>query len=321
MFFVVGRGRSGTTLLKALLDAHPSISVAPEALFIMNVARAYRTGSWNERRVRRFSRDVFLEDRMRRWGVTREELERRWLALPPDATFARRCAEVYEAHADRNGKRAGRLLGDKNPHYGLFAHELAEIFPRARFVHLVRDYRDNVLSYRNVPFDLSNNAALAYRWKHYNSMVMEAARRHPDRFHRISFEELVTAPATTLDRLCRFLGVESAEASLPDARSETSDVPPWHRHLGGPIDAGLAGRWQQELSAREVATIERICQPLGAHLGYAPASSPMHGTPALFGVASGWAVTALEKVLFRFPIALRVLVIRSYRRATGNVIR
>src|SRR5437016_2231279 len=99
LFFLVGRGRSGTELLRAILDAHNGISVAPEALFILNLARTYGRRAWSERRVHDFARHLFLDDRMRLWDVTRQQLETTWNALPAEATFARRCAEVYEAHA------------------------------------------------------------------------------------------------------------------------------------------------------------------------------------------------------------------------------
>lgn len=316
MFFLIGRGRSGTTLLQGILDAHPSVSVAPEALFIMNLALAYRGG-----RTKGFTRDVFLEERMRRWAVKREDIEQRQLALPSDASFARRCAEVYEAQADAAKKDVGRLLGDKNPHYALFVDELMELFPRAKFVHLVRDYRDNVLSYRNVPFDLSNVAALADRWNDYNARIVAAAKRSPGRFHRVRFEDLVADPASTLRDICGFLGVAWDEKYLERNRNDR-EVPEWHRHLAKPIDANLAGRWQNSFSPKQVAIMDRICQPLGRELGYEAASPATRlGLAARAGAAYGSAVTQLERLLFRFPLFLRAGIIKVYRRQTGNVIR
>src|SRR5258708_18872438 len=115
MFFLVGRSRSGTELLRNFLDAHDGISVAPEALFILILARAYKGRTWSDRRIHRFAKYLFLEDRMRLWNVTRENLETIWKTLPSDASFARRCAEVYEANTRASGKTAGSLLRDKNP--------------------------------------------------------------------------------------------------------------------------------------------------------------------------------------------------------------
>ncbi len=322
MFFLVGRGRSGTELMRAILNAHVGISVAPEALFILSLCRAYGRGKWTERRVRRFAHHVFMHDRMRLWKATREHLETRWSALPSEASFARRCAEVYEAHATAMGKNEQRLLGDKNPGFSLFVRKLMDIFPRAKFVHVVRDYRDNVLSFRNVPFDLASVAALAYRWNDYNRAILEAAERAPGRFHRMRYEDLVESPIPVLESLCRFLGVESDAAMLSaHEREKDPSAPAWHLHLKHPIDSARAGRWRQSFSPKELATLDAICQPLGSRLGYAPATTGLSRRAWGSGMAWGWAVTRLEGLLFRLPVAAQTSVIRTYRHLTGTVVR
>lgn len=321
MFFLVGRGRSGTTLLKSILDAHPSLSVAPEGLFVMNLWRSYRRGAWTPERIRRFAKHLYLERRMRRWSIDRDELEERWLGMG-DPTFARLCAEVYELHADRTAKAPGRLLGDKNPHYGLFVRELRAVFPHARFVHVVRDYRDNVASYLNVPFDVKSPAALAYRWNRYNAAVLDAAAETPGKFHRLRFEDLVHAPGPTLEALCNFLNVEMHPAMLENREAGSVQGLEWHRNVGKPIDAGLAGQWREKLTPGQVAAADRICQPFAAQFGYAPSEhAGLKAGLGAAGAAIGWGVTALERQVFQLPISVQALVINAYRRLTGNVIR
>ena len=321
MFFLVGRGRSGTTLLKSILDAHPAVSVAPEGLFVMNLWRSYRRGSWTPARVRRFAKHLFLERRMRRWSIDAEGLEKRLLEIG-DPTFARLCAEVYELHADNTAKAPGRLLGDKNPHYTLFVRELRAVFPQARFIHVVRDYRDNVASYLNVPFDVKSPAALAHRWVRYNTAVLDAAAEAPERFHRLRFEDLVRAPGPALQALCDFLGVEMHPAMLDSREAGNVQGLEWHRNVGKPIDAALAGQWHTALTPGQVATLDRICQPFAGTFGYEPVETP--GATASRGVAGaalGWGVTALERQVFKLPVPVQALVINTYRRLTGNVIR
>jgi hypothetical protein len=321
MFFLVGRGRSGTTLLKSILDAHPSISVAPEGLFVMNLYRSYRRGAWTPMRMRRFAGHLFLERRMRRWSLDRDELEERWLQTD-DPTFARLCANVYEMHTDRTEKASKRLLGDKNPHYALFVRELGAIFPRARFVHVVRDYRDNVASYLNVPFDVKSPAALAHRWIHYNSAILDAAAREPARFHRLRFEDLVSTPGPTLQSLCDFLGIAMDPAMMGSRDTGSVDGLEWHRHVGKPITAELAGQWSRHLTRDQAATLDRICQPFAMQFGYAPAElGGAKGRRGPAGAAIGWSVTALERQVFKLPISVQALLINTYRRLTGNVIR
>ena len=319
MFFLVGRGRSGTTLLKSILDAHPSLSVAPEGLFVMNLHRSYRRRAWTANRIRRFSHHLFLERRLRRWSIDPEGLEQRLLAID-EPTFARLCAEVYELHADRTGKVPGRLLGDKNPPYALFVAELREVFPRARFVHVVRDYRDNVASYLNVPFDVKSPAALAHRWVHYNAAVLDAAAETPDAFHRVRFEDLVSAPVATLESLCTFLGVGMHPEMLRTYESAGGHGAEWHRNIGKPIDARLAGQWREKLTPGQVSALDRICQPFAATLGYEPAEPIVaKGSRVSTGAAIGWGVTALERQVFKLPVSVQALLINTYRRLTGTL--
>ena len=322
MFFIVGRGRSGSTLLARMLDAHPRIVVAEEALFVMSLAPRYARGAWSERRILKMSRDIWREERMRRWGLDRHALEQRLIGLAPYATFSRLCAEVYAASAEARGRGVAVLLGDKNPHYALFVPELAALFPEARFLHLLRDYRDNVLSYRGVAFDISSVGGLAYRWRRYNETILRSELAEPSRFLRVHFEELVAAPATQLARICEFLGVDYASEMLRSHEAPRRAELPWHVNVAGPPDPNLTQKWKSAMSARQLAYADAVCQPLAAQLGYAAtgAVSAARRLTAMPGVAWGWCVTAAERLLFRLPLGWRARVIRCYRRSTGNAI-
>lgn len=322
MFFLLGRGRSGTTLLKSLLDAHPSISVAPEALFVMNLYHHYGRAEWTDERIEGFSRHVFLERRLRRWSVERDQLVARWRAMKDCARFADLVSEAYELHADATGKNEGRFLGDKNPRYSLCAAELRAIFPRAKFVHMVRDYRDNVLSFLHVPFDLKSPVALAHRWVRYNAAILGAARLAPDAFHLLRFEDLLSAPVPTLTALCRFLGVEMDPRMLDARDPESGYGVAWHRHVSSSIDPALAGQWRRNLDTRQVEEIDRICQPFAAQFGYEPARPTRRRSFGISsGAAIGWGLTTLERHAFRLPVGVQTLINNAYRRFTGNLIR
>ena len=323
MFFILGRGRSGTTLLSRLLDAHPAIAVAPESLFVMNLYRRYRRGGWTERRIRAFSRDMWLEERMRRWRLDRAKVEERLLALVGEADFSRLCTEVYAAGAEARGKRGAVLLGDKNPGYSLFGKELAALFRRSRFIHLVRDYRDNVLSFQSVQFDLSSVSALAYRWLYFNRCIAQAARRFPRRFFTLRFEDLINEPRVWLERLCQFLGIPFSSQMLDSSQGREVEARlPWHPHLGSPLDPAQAGKWRTAMSVKDGRRADWVCQPFAAGFGYEPSESDGELGPiaASLGMVWGRLVSVAERLLFRLPVRLRTRIIHGYRIATGNKI-
>lgn len=319
MLFLVGRGRSGTTLLKAMLDAHPEVCVAPEALFVMNVHRRYGHGPWDAARVEAFARDIWLERKLRTWELDPDALTERLRAVE-DPSFASLCRAVYEEHARRQGKPHPRWVGDKNPHHALFVPELMAAFPEARFVHIVRDYRDNILSYQAVRFDLSATGALAYRWRRYNEAVLAAARDAPERFLRLRYEDLAAEPQKALERLCDFLGIAFDPAMLRFHESHRNEARAWHAGLAAPVDAARVERWRAAMPPGRVAVAERVCGALGERLGY-PRSGARgrSGVAAAWGVVAGGGAIALERALFTFPMGLRSRLIAYYRAATGSL--
>jgi hypothetical protein len=323
MFFIVGRGRSGTTLLVRLLDAHPAIAVAPESLFILYLKRKYQNAGWRDpEAIRHFARDLWKEERMRRWQLDPGALEKRLLAVEnPD--FATLCAEVYRANAEVRDSGEALLLGDKNPHYALFVEELAALFPAARFLYLTRFYPANILSYRKVRFDLSSVSALAERWRRYNQGVWQVARRLPERFLQVRYEELVENPQGQLETICRFLGVPFTPEMLADSAAVKENLPEWHRNLSQAPDPQHRDKWRRELTPKQLRLADAVCQPLGRELGYSAAGEerliPL--LQALPGVVWASIITFLERSLFWMPLDLRARLIRLYRISTGNRIR
>lgn len=328
LVFIVGRGRSGTTLLSRMLRRHPAIEVAPEGFFVMNLRGRYGRGVLDARRIAGFCRDLLLENRMTTWQLDAADVARR-LSAGPAPDFATACARVYESYASRtSGRPDVRWVGDKNPHYALFTGRLARIFPDARFVHIVRDPRDNVLSYRSVPFDVKDTGALAYRYRRYNEEILAVAARHPGRFHHLRYEDLLATPEAALTGICRSLSLpydasmlrfhEQAQAGFYGQGSH------WFDKLVRPLDAGQADKWRTQMEPADIATVEATCAPLMARFGYAPSGAEAGGAAGLprrlWGGAYGRASVEAEKLLFgAVPAELRTWAINTYRKRTGRV--
>lgn len=320
MFFIVGRGRSGTTLLNRLLNAHSTVSVAPESLFIMNTFYKYRDKLWNKSTIDSFSKDIWQERRMQEWNINQEDL-RLWLHEHClDTSFSYACKLVYANHALHSNKPHATLFGDKNPHYSLFTSQLAGLYPKSKFIYLVRDYRDNIASYRNVSFDSNNIATLAYRWRFYNKCVTDTAQKYPDRFLTIRYEDLTADPESTLSEICSFLGIPFESSMLAQSQETSHSQVAWHKNLDTPVNNQQTNKWKQALTIKQSGSADTICQPLAQSFQYQPASTPM---PALcatdrLGILQGYFLTKLEISLFHIPITLRSYIIRLYRFLNGT---
>lgn len=315
--FIVGRGRSGTTLLKSMLDRHPDISIAPESLFVVNTHSKYGRLAFEDDVAWKFYNDIWLEGRLQNWHLDREKLKESLLKDVEIASFSEQCRKVYLEYARQNGKIGVTIIGDKNPHHALFLQELHDIFPDARFVHIVRDFRDNVLSYQSVGFDMRNTAALAYRWVIYNRNILKFISKRPGRAIQLRFEDLVLDPVNQLKNICDFLAVEYTDEMLEVDGNDNIHAQDWHKNVSRPPDKNLIYQWKARMSKVDLAISERIAGQMGERFGYASTHSEGKlSISARLWCASAWLYTLSEKLLFLLPLKFRSSVIRYYRKKT-----
>ena len=317
LFFITGRGRSGTWLLQSILDTHPNICVTPEALFIIHLYGKYiNTKKWTAERKTAFIRDLFSEEKLKDWWQSTPEAVHNLLqTYPPESRFSELCKAIYYEYAQRNDKQNAVLLGDKNPEYSLYIKRLSQLYPKSKFVHLVRDPRANVLSYQNVDFDVDDVAALAHRWKKYNECVLAWQREIPDRILVISYEKLLTDTQATLECICVFLGVDFMP-SLLEFYKHSKNVFDWNKKITDPIDPKKATAWQGNIQPEDEACIFKIAGAVAADFGYTTTLKPKLTTKNRFGLFLGQLTFFLEKLLFKLPLKWRSAILRVYRHRT-----
>jgi hypothetical protein len=209
--FIVGVPRSGTTMLRLMLDAHPLLAIPPETYFVTNLIEAAGEGADAGELA-----DVLVGHR--RWpdlALDADELRRRYEALPrPSAGDAIRT--VFAMYAARQGKSR---WGDKTPAYLTNIAEIGAALPEARFVHIIRDGRDVALSILRMPErdrpmrNPRDAGAVATRWSRRIARAREQAEGLPH-YLELRYEELVTKPEPVLRRVCEFAELEFAEAML-----------------------------------------------------------------------------------------------------------
>ena len=286
----------------------------------MYLYRRYRRGAWDEARVRAFARDLWFESRMQLWGLDRGEVERALLARGARDGLGGLCEEVFACHARGRDRVDASVLGDKNPGYSLFVPELREVFPSARFIHVVRNPRDNVHSFSRVPFDANDTATLAYRWNHYNKAILRASRCFPASFLRVRYEDLVESPEAELGRLCRFLGVQFVPEMLVGRLA--TPAPSWHPHRNKPVLESLAGFWRHEMSPKDVELVDRICGPLARELGYEIDRPKVRIRPlarVVRGALMAGLLAQLERLVFHLPPREMSLIIDAYRARSASL--
>jgi Sulfotransferase family len=247
-FFLVGNDRSGTTMLRLVLD-RGDVAIPSESMFLADFAPLRHRGGLEDReRAERFLREVWTHPRVRAWGLGPH---------PPPLPAGLGHAEAYRfcveapflAYARREEKPR---WADKTPYYLHCVDELLAVWPEARFVVLVRDGRDVALSILNVPFGATNVWAAGRAWAAGIRLGLEAARRHPGRVLSVRHEDLVTEPETRVRGICEFLGLQFRPDMLAIEQTDPSkiveDQSAWFTNVWAGINASGAGRWRRELS-------------------------------------------------------------------------
>ena len=205
---VLGVRRSGTTLLRVMLDRNPELAVPDESYFIPQLARRHRGP---------VDPDAFVDDlrrlpTLREWEVPATRCAAR---LRPGMTAGEAIARRLRGRTRR--ERGKARWGDKTPIYMQYLPILERLFPDARYVHLVRDGRDAALSFLSVPEGIMTRAGptrgtprgFACQWATEVRAARELGRRvGTARYLELRYEELVAEPeARARARICAFAGL------------------------------------------------------------------------------------------------------------------
>ncbi len=296
--FIVGVPRSGTTMLRLMLDAHPQMAIPPETYFVTNLIEAANGGADATRLA-----NVLVGHR--RWAdldLDEAELRERFGRLGSKPTGGDAIRAVFGLYAERRGKTR---WGDKTPAYLTNIGEIGAAVEEARFVPLIRDGRDVALSIlampeRDRPMRAPDTVDLvATRWRKRIGRARRQAEQLPH-YIELRYENLVTDPEPALRRVCELCELEFVPEMLEYHRgargrleemnrdlSERNDLPHQpaegritpHALASEPPRRNRIGAWKREMSAADVAAFEREAGELLTELGYPTSKEPTPPAP------------------------------------------
>ncbi len=282
--FVVGLTRSGTTLLRMMLDAHSELAVPPETHFVPELIKAAREdGATPEQMLKPLVANRTWSD----FGIADEQMLARFAAVgsgePGDAVRA-----FFEAYAERQGKPR---WGDKTPAYMLRVTLIGRALPEAKFVHLIRDGRDVALSQTARAInEQPPPTEQAARWvKRIGKSREQAEKLGGGRYMEARYEDLVRDPDPTLRRICEFLDLEFDPAMLTyyeRAAERLQEMAGALRQVGGhaeqeagyridnhkpttePPDPSKLDKWRREMAPEDLAAYEGVAGEMLRELDY-----------------------------------------------------
>ena len=210
--FVVGVGRSGTTLLRMMLDSHPELAIPPETHFLNPLIQASGRLRFNARTATR----EIVHDERRRWndfGLTEDDLLVSMQAVERFNT-ADAMRAFYRAYAEKHGKLR---WGDKTPDYIRKMRKLQKTLPEARFIHVIRDGRDAGLSQNARIIKRGKDPVpareMARRWRK-RIVKSRVDAEEVEHYLEIRYEDLVADTENALRRVCEHIELDFDPAML-----------------------------------------------------------------------------------------------------------
>lgn len=290
-FFIVGAGRSGTTLLRLILTGHSRLHSPPETWFLRDLVRQFPlTGALTQPQRERAVAAMVGHERWPDLGLDADDVTRAVAALAAGAGLRDVIGLVYTRLLAGSGKQR---LGDKTPHYFEILPELATLFPDAVFIYLVRDGHDVAISWIDAGWERYYEHG--FEWPRAMACLHRDRRAYPDRVLQVHYEDLVQRAEDTVRRICDFLG-EDFEPAMLDWRARVDQVAARDRHLHGrlmqPLSGDAVGAWRRRLSAAECFAMEAWLHRALREGGYALRFDAHGWMPAFRVVASGLWVLA-----------------------------
>lgn len=315
--FIGGHPKSGTSLVRSLLDGHPQLVVYPEESVFF---RRYlpRVNGLDHAGQLRLAEETLLH--IFTWNNSAPPpsqagfLDRDYSAIPFDRVRAamtgllerygvRHPGDILSAAVLAYGEVSGHWQPtaqrwvEKSPYNEFYAPQIFAWWPEARVVHVLRDPRDNYASYRRKHSSWGAEF-FASNWRRSTQAGFDnQAQFGENRYLLLRYEELVRTPEQALQQLCAFLDIENHPAlTQPTRAGQDWEGNSMFAQVFKGISAAPTGRWTESLLAREAAMIEWIARPQMAAAGYALSANANLGGIAR---ASLWPLTRRFNALLR----------------------
>jgi len=267
--FIGGCDRSGTTLLGALLGGSPEAVTTPESQFLSELypgTPERLTSRLVEMIIERLSRHW----RLMIWGIPNIKYRLKSVVNKKNCTYSDIITAIVRLYAAETGKHEAKTWIDHTPSNLLYAHRLLEMFPSAKFIHIVRDGRGVAESFLKLPWGPNTTYSAADFWVSKVGIGVTAEMWLQDKkIIRVYYEDLLKYPEITLKKVCNFLNIEYTPNM---AEGGCFCVPRYtrrqHSLIGMRPTAEKIDSWKVFLTRREIELFEARSGDVLTYMGY-----------------------------------------------------
>jgi len=246
-----------------MIGAHSKCICTPESQF---KTRALRQSSRGDRVDIRTAFHLIKADwRFKIWSLDIDSVPYDELHSHQDLIL-----RIVKAYGETFGKPDAGIWVDHTPSNVKNAATLLELFPGAKFIHIVRDGRAVASSIMPLDWGANTINSAARSWvKRLSQYLAAESSLGSERISRVRFEDLVLEPETTLKSICSFLDigyqsqmVKGGGLKVPQYTSKQ------HSLIGKGPDPKEVSAWEKELTPRQIEIFESTAGELLVSLGY-----------------------------------------------------
>ena len=265
--FILGVQRSGTTLLRLILNSHPNIAIPEEAAFLRPIMKKKYICDeipWTDlKRIYNYLKD---SPHYALWNYDSSKFLN-WFKKQSSISLREFIINLFMSYAESEGKIR---WGDKTPSLFRKVDLLYQLFPEAKFIHIVRDGRDVFDSRRRMDSNKDNSPVMAIEWCykiHKIETFFESLP--PSNKYTLRYEDLLINPEETLEKLCEFMQIEYEPQMIDFYKKSKYYIGSHHSKLiFRPITSENLQKWKINLSGQEIKVFDLIAKRYLKKYGY-----------------------------------------------------
>jgi hypothetical protein len=342
MAFIIGMGRSGTTLLTNMFNSNPQVVSTPENEFIVFAHQSYLNKDFNKKEVAGSFIELLSYDYSKVISVWQPSAKlKNDIAELHEKTFGNVCKLVYLnypfAGKDKNDIRC---IVDKNPVYSLYLSKLQQVYPKAKYIVLTRDHRDNILSRKKYSDSKRSIYEFAVSWNYYYERIFADLKKYDLDHYLVRYEDLVADPVATLKGLCKYLEIDYSDSMLEfqdlskkikaHVKENADDtvyekVSRMHSNLDNNVNLKRVNAYKNELSEEEIGSINYVCAAYALKFGYLNKEEAEKIKPKLSWILNKMkyeliirAYYSMKEMYYKMPVSFRIKGLKKLRKEPLN---
>jgi len=268
--FITGCPRSGTTMLASMIGNEASSVVTPESDFFIDFVYKFLQNKSQKSNILEYLNFLKSNYRFKQWYIDENNINHssESINFSDYKILIENTVHLYvKEHLNTLSHELTRV--DHTPSSILNFEILNELFPKSKFIFIVRDPRAIYASVKKLDWGANTALRLAEIWNEYTIHYYSVKKRFPERIHLIKYEDILLNPVSSIKELCQFTNltyhdsmIEGKGFKIPNYTASQHDL------VGKKLDKSRIEKWKKELSQKDVLIIESKSKTIMQAFGY-----------------------------------------------------